>query len=156
MRRPLKKTSLASILFAGALLAVAVAVEAQQQKKIPRIGFLSGRGPANNPQPLAFREGLRQLGWVEGENVSVEYRYTDGNIDRLTDLATEFVNRNFDIIVTGNDNAVAAAKKLTQKIPIVMAGTGDPIGGGLVASLASPGGNVTGVSALSPDLSTTS
>jgi putative ABC transport system substrate-binding protein len=94
------------------------------------------------------------LGWVEGENIAIEYRYADGKEDRLKDLAAEFVHLNLDIIVTGNDIAVAAAKKLTQKIPIVMAGTGDPIGGGLVASLASPGGNVTGVTALSPDLST--
>jgi len=109
--------------------------QAQQQKKVPRIGFLSGSGPANNPAPSAFREGPRQLGWVEGENIIVEYRYADGKEDRLKDLAAEFVHLNFDIIVTGNDVAVAA-KKLTQKIPIVMAGTGDPIGGGLVASLA--------------------
>jgi putative ABC transport system substrate-binding protein len=137
------------------LFAVSFTVEAQQAKKVHRIGFLAGASASYTAAPIeAFREQLRLLGWVEGQNITIEYRYADGKLDRLSDLAADLVHLKFDIIVTSNDIAAGAAKKLTGTIPIVMAGTGDPLGEGLVASLARPGGNVTGVTALSPELST--
>src|SRR5882672_4888977 len=123
--------------------AIAIA-EAQQAKKIPRIGFLSA-APSIDP---AFLEGLRNLGYIEGKNIVVELRSAQGKLELLADLAVELVDFKADIIVTQGTPAAQAAKKATSTIPIVMATSGDPVGAGLVASLARPGGNVTGLSLL--------
>ena len=129
--------------------------EAQQAKKVPRIGFIVPGFPSTSqPNVDAFIQGLRKLGYIEGQNVAIDYRYAEGSNDRLTDLAAELVRLQVDVIVTGSTIAVGAAKKLTGTIPIVMAGLGDPIGTGLVASLSRPGGNVTGLSSFGPELST--
>ena len=146
MRRPLRKTALASILFAGALLAVAVAVEAQQPKKVPRIGVLTPDPIAARAQLFeAFRQGLRELGYVEGKNITIEWRSAEGRLDRLPVLAAELVSLNVDVISTQSPPGVRAAKQATATIPIVMLVSGDPVELGLIASLARPGGNVTGL-----------
>jgi putative ABC transport system substrate-binding protein len=149
MRRPLRKTALGSILFAGALLAVAFTVEAQQQKKIPRIGYVSS--DFNSTRIEAFRQGLRDLGYVEGQNIVIEHRYAEGNLDRLPALAAELVRLKVDVIFAETTPAVQAAKKATTTVPIVTV-SGDPVGFGFVASLARPGGNITGLANLSPEL----
>jgi putative tryptophan/tyrosine transport system substrate-binding protein len=136
------------------ILATIHLAEAQQAKKIPRIGFLVSGSPGQTPVEHGFRQGLRDLGYVEGKNIVIEYRYAEGRDDRLRDLAADLVRLKVDIIVTSSTVAVGAAKQLTGTIPIVMSGSGDPVGTGLVASLAKPGGNVTGLSALSPELTT--
>src|SRR6516165_9560068 len=154
MRRPLKKTSLALILFTGALLAVAVTVEAQQPKKIPRIGFLSSFSASNAAGwEQAFRQGLRDLGWTEGKNISIEYRYSEGKGERLPELAAELVRLKVDVIVSSITPDTLAAKNLTKEIPIVMASVNDPIGSGFVHSLAHPGGNITGLTNIASELS---
>jgi putative ABC transport system substrate-binding protein len=129
------------------LLAAPLAAEAQQAGKVPRIGFLRGTSPSDRPPLLdAFRQGLRELGWVEGQNIVIDYRYAEGRFDRLPDLAAELVRLKVDIIVAQPVPAVAAAKNATETIPIVMISGGDPVVLGFVASLARPGGNVTGSS----------
>ena len=136
-----------------ALLMVPFVVDAQQPGKIPKIGYLSQfSGPAGPPSPgmKAFLDGLGELGYVEGKNLAIEYRYTEGKNDRLPGLASELVQLKVDLIVTETGGAALQAKKATQTIPIVMEGSGDAVGQGLVASLAHPGGNVTGLTALSP------
>src|SRR5215831_11972036 len=152
MRRPLRKTALASILFAGALLAVAVTAEAQQPKKIPRIGYLAARsGPEANDK--AFLDGLQALGYIEGKTIVIEWRYAQEKYDRLPELANELVHLKVDVIVTaGGYPSVQAAQRATSTIPIVMANVNDAVGLGLVASLAHPGGNTTGSSSLTPEL----
>ncbi len=132
------------------LLASIHLAEAQQTKKVPRIGFLSFVARPNSPAPNteAFRQGLRDLGYVEGQNVVIEYRYAEGKADRLPDLAAELVRLKVDIIVAQSTETVLAAKNATSTIPIVMTNSADPVGSGLVASLARPGGNVTGMSLL--------
>src|SRR5262250_551034 len=115
MRRPLRKTPLASILFAGALLALAVTVEAQQAKKIPRIGYLAIASLSATPERIeAFRQGLRELGYVEGENILVEWRSAEGKPDRMPTLAAELVQLKVDVIVTGGTNATRPAKETLQ------------------------------------------
>src|SRR6516225_1952376 len=154
MRRPLRKTALGSILIAGALLAAAVIVEAQPQKKIPRIGLLTGTTPSgSSARAEAFRQGLRQLGYAEGKDFVIEYRYADGKLDRLNELAAELVRLKVDVIVTAGPTATRAAKAATATIPIVMTQDPDPVGNGFVASLAHPGGNITGLSSLAPEIS---
>jgi putative ABC transport system substrate-binding protein len=119
--------------------------EAQQPKKVPRIGYLTGGGlSADRTEP--FRQGLRELGYVEGKNIVIEWRYAEGKFDRLPDLAAELVRLKVDVIFVGSTPGALAAKKATQITPIVFAGAADPVGSGLVASLARPGGNVTGLS----------
>jgi len=114
---------------------------------VPRLGVLSAGSPSTTHGPLdAFRRGLQNLGYREGQNIVLEYRYAEGKLDRLPDLAAELVRLQVDVIVTGGNEAVEAAKKTTQTIPIVMAFSGDPVAAGFVASLASPGGNITGLS----------
>jgi putative ABC transport system substrate-binding protein len=137
------------------LLAVVGAVaEAQQSKRVPRIGFLFGATPsANTGRIEAFRQGLRDLGYIEGKNIVIEERYAEGKLDRLPALAAEVVSLKVDIIVTGSSPATHSAKNATVTIPIVMAQDPDPIANGFVASLARPGGNITGLSNLSPELS---
>src|SRR5262245_16665859 len=151
MRRPLRKTS-ASILFAGALLAAAVIVEAQQPARIPRIGILIGSSASSySARVEAFRRRLRELGYVEGKNIIIESRYAEGKLERLPDLAAELVRLKVDVIVTSGP-AITAAKKASPAIPIVFATDPDPVGRGLVSSLAQPGGNITGLSLMVPDL----
>jgi putative ABC transport system substrate-binding protein len=144
---------------AAALLALALVIlvaplvaAAQQAARIPRIGFLRLASP---PDPLieAFREGLRQLGYVEGQNIAIEYRLTMEG-DRLPDLAAELVRLQVDVIVAAGGAANRAAKKATSTLPIVMPQMTDPTGEGFVASLAHPGGNITGLSSIAPELST--
>ncbi len=129
------------------LLAAPLAADAQQAGKVPRIGFLSVTSPSDRPPLLdAFRQRLRELGWVEGQNIVIDYRYAEGRVDRLPDLAAELVRLKVDLIVSGGTQGVTAAKNATETIPIVMIAVRDPVGTGLIASLARPGGNVTGVS----------
>jgi putative ABC transport system substrate-binding protein len=123
-------------------------VRAQQQTgKVHRIGFLGVTSPSDRPSLLdAFRQGLRELGWVEGQNIVIDYRFAEDRLDRLPDLAAELVRLKVDIIISFGTQGVTAAKNATATIPIVMIGVRDPVGIGLIASLARPGGNVTGVS----------
>jgi putative ABC transport system substrate-binding protein len=132
---------------AGGLLAAPFAAEAQQAGKVYRIGYLTGGLSTDSPVLReAFRQGLRELGWVEGQNVVIEYRFAEGRYDRLPELAAELVRLKVDIIVTVATPAAVAAKDATATIPIVGISLGDPVGIGLIASLARPGGNVTGLS----------
>jgi ABC-type uncharacterized transport system substrate-binding protein len=135
------------------LLVLGFPAEAQQQTKIPRIGWLAA-GSASGVAPLtdAFRQGLRQLGYVEGKNIVIEFRYAEGKFDRLPDLAAEIVHLKVDVIVVASTPAIHALKQATTTIPIVMVGPGDPVGLGLIDSLARPGGNLTGLSFLSTEL----
>src|SRR5215469_16820660 len=154
MRRPLRKTALASILFAGALLVLAVIAEAQQAKKVPRIGYLSNNDPATiSVRGDPFRRGLRELGYVEGKNIFIEWRFAEGKPDRLSALAAELARLKVDIIVTSGRILTRAAKEATSTISIVMTQDSDPVANGFVASLAWPGGNITGLSTLAPELS---
>jgi putative ABC transport system substrate-binding protein len=127
------------------MLAVPLAAVAQQAGKVPRIGYLGTRTLPDFGVD-AFRQGLRELGWIEGQNIVVDYRLAEGQLDRLPDLAAELVRLKVDIIVAQATPGAAAAKKATDTIPIVMVPVGDPVGLGLIASLARPGGNVTGLS----------
>jgi len=135
------------------VLLTACLVEAQQPGKAPRIGFLSPFSPSATAIWLqAFRQGLQDLGWVEGKTISIEYRYAEGRNDRLPDLAADLVRLKVDILVTSVTPDALAAKSATKTIPIVMAAAGDPVASGLVDSLARPGGNITGLSQMNPDL----
>ena len=137
-----------------ALCALLFSAEAQQPTKIPRIGFLGASSPsAISARIEAFRQGLRELGYVEGKNIVIEYRYAEGKLDRLPALAAELVRLKVDVIVTAGPAPTRAAKEATATIPIVMAQDPDPVGNGFVASLARPGGNITGLSNLAPELS---
>ena len=130
-----------------------VAAGAQQPGKVPTIGFLGGDTAAAMAQwTAAFVARLRELGWVEGRTVAIEYRWAEGSSDRLADIAAEFVRRKVDVIVTHSAEPVLAAKQATSVIPIVFGAAADPVGSGLVASLARPGGNVTGLSVQFTDL----
>ena len=137
------------------LLAVGVTAEAQQPKKVPRIGYLSSADPAtDSARSEAIRLALRELGYIEGQNIAIEYRYGEGKRDRAPELAAELVRLKVDIIVVaGGDRPIRAAKNATKTIPIVMMGVGsDPVEAGLVESLARPGGNVTGITNLAREL----
>ena len=127
------------------LLAAPLAAEAQQAGKVYRIGYLSSGTSTSNPFVKAFREGLRELGWIEGQNIIIDYRFAEGRFDRLPALAAELIRLKVDVIVASPTPAALAAKNATSTIPIVMTGGGNPVGLGLVASLARPGGNVTGL-----------
>jgi putative ABC transport system substrate-binding protein len=128
------------------LLAAPLVANAQAVAKVYRIGVLSGSSSAAAPPVFeSFRQGLRNLGWVEGRNVVIEWRFADYQYDRLPELAAELVRLNVDVIVTPATPATVAARKATATIPIVMVGVGDPVGNGLIASFARPGGNVTGI-----------
>jgi putative tryptophan/tyrosine transport system substrate-binding protein len=140
-------------LFCGATVAWPLGAYAQQPSgKVPRIGFLA-RTSAASLSPLldSFRQGLRDLGWVEGNNIVIEYQFGDGQLIRLRELAEALVRLKVDVIVTVDTPPTQAAKQATGTIPIVIAVSADPVGAGLVASLAHPGGNVTGMSLLAPD-----
>ena len=128
------------------LFALCSSTEAQQTKKVERIGFLAAVSVSNSPgRTEAFRQGLRELGYVEGKNVVFEYRWADGNLDRLRALAGELVRLKVDVIVTTGGISTRAAKEATATIPIVMTQDIDPVGNGFIANLARPGGNITGL-----------
>jgi putative tryptophan/tyrosine transport system substrate-binding protein len=149
MKRKIINLALCALLFA-----LSVSLEAQQPKKIAKIGLLAPSTPAAAAHLVeAFRQGLRQLGYVEGKTFVLELRYGEARAERISELGRELVGLKVDVIVTGTDVAIAAVKRETQTIPIVMGNSSDPVGTGFVASLARPGGNVTGVSSISPELS---
>lgn len=136
------------------LFALSFPVEAQQAEKVPRIGHLSGSPPSSIAEESeAFRQGLRELGYMEGKNIVIEWRSAEGKRDRLPALATELVHLKVDVIVTAGPLVTRSAKQATSTIPIVMAQDPDPVGNGFVASLARPGGNITGLSRIAPELS---
>jgi putative tryptophan/tyrosine transport system substrate-binding protein len=136
------------------LFALGVSAEAQQTAKVPRIGFLLGSPlSANSARVEAFRQGLRDHGYVEGKNIVIEWRYAEGKFDRLPALAAELVHLKVDVIVTSGPASTRPAKVATSTIPIVMALDTDPVGNGFVASLGRPGGNITGLSSLAPEIS---
>ena len=138
---------------AGALAAPFDAFSQQQPAKVPRIGLLSPYSPSDTALwHQAFRLGLRDLGWVEGKNISIEYRYAEGRYDRIPDLAADLVRLKVDVIVAAVTQDILAAKNATRAIPIVMASPADPVTAGLVESLARPGGNITGLSQMAPEM----
>jgi len=137
----------------GGAAAWPLVARAQQPGKVPIIGFLGASTPSAASQRIAaFVQRLRELGWIDGRTVTIEYRWGEGRSERFTELAAEFVRLKVDVIVTEGPASVVAAKQATSVIPIVFPVAGDPVGSGLVASLARPGGNVTGLSALGIDL----
>jgi putative tryptophan/tyrosine transport system substrate-binding protein len=140
-------------LLASAAAAWPLVARAQQPGKLPTIGFLGGGTPTGQRTWVAaFVQRLRELGWIEGRTVTIEYRWGEGRAERFTEIAAELVRLNVDVILAGGTEAAVAAKHATSVIPIVFPSAGDPIGSGLVASLARPGGNVTGLSNLGSDL----
>jgi len=149
----MRKAGVLSTLLVVVVLTIAIMAEAQQTGKVPRIAYLTLVPlSANVARVEAFRQGLRELGYVEGKNIVIEWRSGEGKVERLPSLISEVVNLKVDVIVTSGPQATRPAKKATTTIPIVMAFDTDPVGNGFVASLARPGGNVTGLSALSPEL----
>jgi putative tryptophan/tyrosine transport system substrate-binding protein len=151
----MKRAAGLSILVAVVLLALGVIAEAQQPKKVPRIGYLSALDPASESfRSEPIRQALRELGYIEGQNIAIEYRYTQGKQDRELELTAEMVRLKVDIIVVaGGEGTIRAAKNATKTIPIIMVGAGrDPVKAGLVESLARPGGNVTGFTNFSREL----
>ena len=141
-----------AILLGALLFALCVAAEAQQAKKVPRVGYLTGAYlSAIVNRTEASRQGLRELGYVEGKNIVIEWRSAESKLDRLPALAAELVRLKVDVIVTGGAAATRPAKEATATIPIVMTQDDDPVATGLVASLARPGGNITGLSTLAPE-----
>jgi putative ABC transport system substrate-binding protein len=135
------------------LVVTGAVAQAQQPTKVPRIGSLNASSLSANPaRTETFRRGLRELGYVEGKNIMIEWRFGEGKLDRLPALAAELVRLKVDIIVTGGPAPTRAAKEATVTIPIVMTNVGDPVGSGFVASLARPGGNITGLSTLAPEI----
>jgi putative tryptophan/tyrosine transport system substrate-binding protein len=148
------KKKIITLALSALLFALSFPAEAQQPTKIPRIGYVSGSFLSTSPaRREAFRQGLRELGYVEGKNIVIEQRYADGKFDRLPALAAELVRLKVDIIVTAGPQATGPAKQATSTIPIVMAQDPDPVGNGFVASLARPGGNITGLATFAPELS---
>ena len=139
----------------ASLLALSFPAEAQPAKKVSRVGFLSGGGDPSNPGPRveAFRQGLRDLGYIDGKNILAEYRYIEGNLDRAPGLVAELIQLKVDVLVTTFLPGIRAAKDATKTIPIVMLSFADPVATGLVDSLARPGGNITGLATLARDLS---
>src|SRR5262245_60192189 len=151
----MKQVGVSSILVAVVLLA-GVLAQAQQSKKLPRIGYLSSRDRASDSSRAdAILLGLRELGYIDGQNIAIEYRYADGKRERFPDLAAEMVRLKVDVIVVvGGDALVRPVMNATKTIPIIMTGGGaDPVAAGLIQSLAHPGGNVTGITSLVVDLS---
>jgi putative ABC transport system substrate-binding protein len=142
-----------SILLIIAVIAVGAMAEGQDPGKVPRIGFLaSGLRSASAQRVELFQQGLRELGYVDGKNIVIEYRYADGKLEPLSALAAELVRLNVDLIVTDTSIAIDAVKNATQTIPVVFTLATDPVGDRQVASLAKPGGNLTGFSILAPEL----
>src|SRR5437667_6623860 len=140
-------------LLATVWLTTASIAEAQKPKKVPRIGYLTTSFASEvTGRVEALRQGLRDLGYLEGKSIIIEYRYAEGKSNRLPALATELIDSNIDVIVTHGFPAARTAKQATKTIPIVMAVIGDAVGAGLVASLARPGGNITGLTSISSEL----
>jgi len=150
----MNKRKLGSFALCVMLIALGFPAEAEQATKVPRIGYLSPTDAAtDSARAEGIRLALRDLGYIEGQNIASEYRYAEGKLDRLSDLAAELVRLKVDIIVVGGDIPTRAAKNATKTIPIVIMGTGsDPVAAGLVESIARPGGNVTGITNLSREL----
>jgi putative ABC transport system substrate-binding protein len=150
----MRKATALSTLFVIVLLAVAIMAEAQQTGKVPRIAYLTVAPlSANVPRVEAFRQGLRELGYVEGKNIVIEWRSGEGKLESEGELVAEAVRLMVDVIVSSGPTMTRAAKQATVTIPIVMTFDSDPVGSGFIASLARPGGNITGLSAISPELS---
>ena len=150
-----KKIQIFGFTLCATLFALCLSAEAQQPKKVPRIGYLSPFDPvAESTRSEAIRLALREFGYIEGQNIAIEYRYSEGKLNRFPELAAELVRLKVDIIVaSGGDRLILAAKNATKTIPIVMMGGGlDPVEAGLVESLARPGGNVTGITNLTGEL----
>jgi len=146
--------SVLALALCAMLFALCSPTDAQQPTKIVRIGYLGANSLSINlDRPEAFRQGLRELGYIEGKNIVIEWRSAEGKQDRLPALAAELVRLNVDIIITGGPPSTRAAKKATVTIPIVMGFDNDPVGNGFVASLARPGGNITGLATLAPGIS---
>ena len=144
------KNKITGLALCTVLLGLGLSAEAQQPKKIPKIAYLAPGTPAVAADLVeAFRQGLRELGYVEGKTFVLELRHGEARADRLPEIARELVGLKVDVIVTGTDVAIAALKRETQTIPIVMGNSSDPVGTGFVASLAHPGGNITGLSSIS-------
>src|SRR5262245_46736507 len=140
-------------LLGGAAAASPLAARAQQPARLPTVGFLGASTPLFETQRVtAFVQRLRELGWIEGRTIAIEYRWAEGRNERYTEIAAEFVRLKVDLIMTAAGGAVPAAKQATSVIPIVFAVAGDPVGSGYVNSLARPGGNVTGLSLQQTDL----
>ena len=149
----MKKAGLSSILIAVTLLTVVAIAEAQQSTKVPRIAYVTASSASMQARRFeVFQQGLRDLGYVEGKNILVEYRFADGKVDRLPRIAAELVDLKVKVIVTAGPSVTGPVKQATSTIPIVMAQDGDPVGNGFVASLARPGGNITGLSSYSAEL----
>jgi putative tryptophan/tyrosine transport system substrate-binding protein len=150
-----KMNKIVSIALSALLFGLCFSAEAQQLAKMPRIGFLSGSGAPSNPpmSEKAFRQGLRDLGYVDGKNILFEFRYAEGKRDHIPGLVAELVQLKVDALVTGNLTAIRAAKRATETIPIVMVTNADPVATKLIDSLARPGGNITGLTNLNRDLS---
>jgi putative ABC transport system substrate-binding protein len=148
MRKPVL-----SILFVVVLLAVAVIAHAQQPKKVARIGYLGNAASTSASDMKLFRQRLRELGYIEGQNITIEYRYFDGKVERLPELAAELVRLNCEVIVAIGNEATGAAKNATKETPIVMASTSDTVRIGFVASLARPGANITGLTSPGGEIS---
>ena len=147
------KRKITCLRFAPCSLRFALPLDAQQPGKIFRIGFLDASTASGSAVLLdAFRQELSKLGWIEGKNITIEYRFAEQKSERLPELAADLVRLKVDLIVVAARPTALAAKKATTTIPIVMTNVADPVGAGLVASLARPGGNVTGLSSLSPEL----
>jgi putative ABC transport system substrate-binding protein len=150
----MNKRKLGSFALCALLLALCASAQAQQATKIPRIGALVPASASAAPELVeALRQGLREHGYVEEQNITLEPRYAEGKIERLAGFAAELVRLKADVIVVGSTPGIIAVKNTTGAIPIVMVTTGDPVAGGLVASLARPGGNITGLTALGQELS---
>ena len=149
------KKKITAITFCAMLFALSVPAEAQQAGKVLRIGFLDGSTASGMAVLVeALRQELSKLGWIEGKSIAIEFRFAEQKPERLPELAADLVRLKVDLIVVTTGNAALASKKATSTIPIVMANVGDPVGQGLVASLARPGGNLTGFSGLQPELNT--
>jgi putative ABC transport system substrate-binding protein len=147
------RTKIVDLALGAMLVALGSAAEAQEAKKVPRIGRIIFAASPNPARHEAFLQGLRELGYIEGKNIVLEYRHAEGKLDRLSALAAELVRLKVDIIVTSGATVTRAAKEATSTIPIVMAQDPDPVGNGFVASLARPGGNITGLATLRPEIS---
>jgi putative ABC transport system substrate-binding protein len=143
------------ITLCAVLFAFCLPIQAQQKEKIPRIGYLDPSTASGSTGPLeAFRQELRKLGWIEGKNITIEYRFAEQKPDRLPELTADLVRLKVDLIVVAGTPSAIAAKNATANIPVVMATAADAVGEGLIASLGRPGGNVTGLVSLGPELNT--
>jgi putative ABC transport system substrate-binding protein len=149
------KKKITGLTLCALLFALCSSAEAQQPAKIPRIGIVTGTGNSKSPGPRvdAFRLGLRDLGYIEGKNIQVEYRYVEGNLDRAPALVAELVRLKVDVLLVGTLTGIRAAKQATKTIPIVMVTVVDPVATGLIDSLAHPGRNITGLTGVGRELS---